>query len=187
MADKQVILVDFADGTSETFHIAWLRDSCKCSKCLHPTTFQKLLSPATINLDYLAPIEIKNDGKNLTIKWKDDDSNNYHQSDYLLQWLAKFKGKFRDFTWSTKDYPEDGIYQPFEVLEAVHWNVDTIKKVNIIKDFNDIMESDKHLKEFLRKLCTLGIALVKNAGSEEGTVLKLARRIAYERSSGKYV
>lgn len=142
-------------------------------------------------MDLLSPAEIKNDGKSLHVKWKhgnsnsDNHANNYHESCYSLQWLTKFRGKFMDFTWSTKDYPADCIYQPLEVLEAVHWNVDSIKKIDLTKEYTQIMESDTHLKEFLRKLCTLGIALIKNAPIEKGTVLKVAQRIAYTRPSGK--
>ncbi|XP_074598121.1 gamma-butyrobetaine dioxygenase-like [Brevipalpus obovatus] len=182
--EKKLLTVEWPNGHEESFHIAWLRDSCKCPKCVHPSTYQKLFNPATIDMDALSPLQISNNGESLSITWQENHSGEQHKSTYPLSWLLKLGGKFNSPITSNKDYPNDGIYQPIEMPKSVHWNADIICKLDIARDYQEIMQSDDHLECVLHDLCTFGISIVKNSPTEEGTVLRIADRIAYPRVTG---
>ncbi|XP_053210678.1 gamma-butyrobetaine dioxygenase-like [Panonychus citri] len=180
--NDSLIKVNFLDGSSENFHVAWLRDSCRCSQCVSSLTKDKKLNPADIDLKQLKPTEITNDGVTLKINWIDDlSSSNYHQSCYNLSWLQLFKGKFDGLS----DYPADGIYGPEKIIHTIAWNVETIKPICEVRfSYDQLMTDESTLMNVLKGLLTYGIVFICDAPTEKETILTIARRIAYERTTG---
>lgn len=175
--DGSVIKVDFPDGSSERFHVTWLRDSCQCEQCISPLTKDKKLNPADIDFKNLKPLKIVNNGSELLIDWYDGSP---HHSCYKLSWLMLFKGKFGE-----SSEPQDGVYAPKEIVGEFPWNVSIINPIyDHHYSFESIMTDDSTLESLLKDILSYGIAFVSGAPTEKETVLSIARRIAYERISG---
>ena len=69
---------------SGKYHFSWLRDSCQCSTCIHPSTRQKLHRSTDFIGIEPESIESKDDG--LYIEW----ATNKHRSFYDRDFLARY-------------------------------------------------------------------------------------------------
>ncbi|RLN94353.1 hypothetical protein BBJ28_00016498, partial [Nothophytophthora sp. Chile5] len=89
LASEQAVRVTFEDGASAKFHKLWLRDHCRCERCLHPETRQRQLDTASIPLD--APfhrLEVTERGGAVAIAWDDSvRGTSCTASEFDAQWL----------------------------------------------------------------------------------------------------
>ncbi|CCO34007.1 Gamma-butyrobetaine dioxygenase [Rhizoctonia solani AG-1 IB] len=68
---------------------AWLRDSCQCPRCVHPSTKQKLARTG----DFLssAPRSISLQSEGLAVSWAgDSEKDSVHESQYPLSFLQRY-------------------------------------------------------------------------------------------------
>jgi gamma-butyrobetaine dioxygenase len=81
-----------ADGVSYkgvTYPLRWLRDSCQCPKCIHPSTRQKLHRTSEIPIDVKPSkdgLNIANDG--IHIAW-DNEHTSFFPSDFLERYTSR--------------------------------------------------------------------------------------------------
>lgn len=127
------------NGASYPFH--WLRDSCPCPKCVHPSTRQKLFRTTDLATD-VAPavdgVEYKPDG--ISIKWAED-----HQSFYPKELLDShasasnvhnFQRDVEPVTWDAekiKSTPD--LFIPFKEMktkEGLSKAIDQITKYGLL-------------------------------------------------------
>jgi gamma-butyrobetaine dioxygenase len=76
----------FIPELATSFPYRWLRDSCQCSDCVHPSTLQKLHRTSDIP-DDLCPVESELTSRDLCITWH---TNPQHKSVYPLNWLKNY-------------------------------------------------------------------------------------------------
>ncbi|OWZ19666.1 Trimethyllysine dioxygenase [Phytophthora megakarya] len=69
LAQEQAVRVTFEDGATAKFHKLWLRDHCRCERCMHPDTRQRQLDTASIPMDTpFHRLQVTDDG-NVAINW----------------------------------------------------------------------------------------------------------------------
>ena len=71
-------------STPSLYHFSWLRDHCRCSKCFHPGTQQKLTQPI-VSTKFQ---DFKLSNKDLVIDWTGQDGP--HSSIFELDFLKKY-------------------------------------------------------------------------------------------------
>lgn len=165
-AIKNIILennyldIIWQDNTKSTFHYLWLRDNCPSG--FHPQTHERTFSLLSIPTDIKAT-DVEYNEESLSIKW----DHNHHESTFSLKWLIN------------NDY-SNAIHTPES--KAIQWNcslVDQLKK----HDYNQIMQDNLSLKNWMIDLEKYGITLVKNMENTETAVNDVARRIGHLRET----
>jgi gamma-butyrobetaine dioxygenase len=75
-------------GAPLTLSYDWLRDSCQCAQCVHPSTKQKLVRTG----DCLRPVPreatIADGGESVRVEWDDDAGG--HESVYPVHFLRRY-------------------------------------------------------------------------------------------------
>ena len=79
----------FVPELEVTFPYRWLRDSCQCSACVHPSNLQKLHRTSDIPTDMI-PAEMALVDRDLHITWPRNVSYPQHKSVYSLEWLKNY-------------------------------------------------------------------------------------------------
>lgn len=79
--DESLVAVKFNDGNESSYHGIWLRDHCKCSKCHHSLSKQRLLDSSKIPIS-IKPSKLKIIENVLHIIWPDG-----HESHFESPWL----------------------------------------------------------------------------------------------------
>lgn len=84
-ADAGKVAIGWDTRTWSRFHNIWLRDHCRCPKCFHPATKQRLLDTFEIPTD-IAPLHIEAKVEGLEVTWPSQDP---HVSLYPWSWLQR--------------------------------------------------------------------------------------------------
>lgn len=153
------VLLAWADGQSGRFSYLWLRDNCGCADCKHPQTLERTFDILSVPEDLAARAELDADGA-LLLTW----SNDGHVSRYPAAWLAQHR-------------EEPPVADPL----PQYWDR-SLGKVPAF-DYEAAMSDDRACADWLTCLRDTGLSVLTNAGSEVGTVLQAARRIAYVRET----
>jgi gamma-butyrobetaine dioxygenase len=145
------------------FASIFLRDSCRCSRCVDPSTSQKTFQtadiPVTIEGSCQVCTELENDDTAL-ISWKDDIKNwpEGHQTALPLEFLRNSMQQERDF--ATKEY---------NVAKRMFWICKTVSQDIAFLDYGFYMRNDKTLYPVLKMLHTYGLVFVKNVPDTTAT------------------
>lgn len=147
---KQIVTstkgIAIGSHSAKHLYYPWLRDNCQCSKCIDPSTRQKLHSSSTF-LGF-KPKSIDIQQQNVTIIWPDN-----HTSTFDIRWL--------ELVDSNKTAPK------------ILWNKDIIQKVHLEIDYSEMNTS---LKKIGHLLATYGIAILKNVPKDNSSVERIASR-----------
>ncbi|XP_042896174.1 gamma-butyrobetaine dioxygenase [Parasteatoda tepidariorum] len=165
----QSLQIGFHDNLASDFQFIWLRDNCKCSKCVHPDSKQKMLD--TVSLD----INIKPKSYHLTEKgmlkiiWPDTEGD--HVSLYDPTWLHKYgKGFELD---SHESIHDDNL------PAMIPWDRDTIQQIKPEVNYEEVMETEEGLKKWLENIYKYGLAIMKGVPRRTGEVINVMERVAY--------
>ncbi|XP_072938584.1 gamma-butyrobetaine dioxygenase-like [Epargyreus clarus] len=150
------------------FPNVWLRDNCQCNQCYHPTAHSRILDWNKFNLDP-KPVEVVKDENSVQVTWDDG-----HKSSYNLNWL-----QFRSFTPRHQKTYTETIYKPVKKV----WHGSDFEKVCSKHDYNQILESDEALYNWLQDLSTYGIALIENTPDSETALDGIVNRVAFPRKT----
>ncbi|KAG8739311.1 hypothetical protein FRC10_005795 [Ceratobasidium sp. 414] len=104
----------------------WLRDSCQCAQCVHPSTRQKLVRTG----DFVRPVPrvaaIANQGSAVLVGWDGEDHDSLYPIDFLKRY-AELSGQARHAShyddvlarraWDVADLPP-GRFVDYESLKA---------------------------------------------------------------------
>lgn len=94
---------------NKTFPYRWLRDSCQCTECVHPTTLQKLHRTSDIPRDITPKSDgVQADQGQLRIEWADGHVSSY-PNDFLSRYsspseLAQFHRDGKRETWDVSTF-----------------------------------------------------------------------------------
>lgn len=144
------------DGKAKAFDTIFLRDSCKCSRCVDPSSTQKNFETAEIPGDIEGSVQIVPDVSGsewALISWKNDipDWPADHQTALPIDFLRQAVGK-------------DSVVQPSLSipLKRTLWDSATMTRDNKFIDYNEYMKSDGTLYEALKMLYTHGLVFLEN-------------------------
>lgn len=162
--------MEWDGGHKSSFNFWWLRDNCRCPKCVQPTSGQKLFSIADCepsNPHHVPDrVELVGDGSSLRISW-DATHDSLFDSNFLEQHCIKLRSekrqKQRPHLWGAKD---------FETFERTsHGQVFVNHHLPSVQ-YDDVMQSDQGLYEWCQLLNKYGIAIVKNVPPKDQEVVQ---------------
>ncbi|MBI29566.1 MAG: gamma-butyrobetaine hydroxylase [Pelagibacteraceae bacterium] len=162
--DNSSINVQWEDGQISNFNYLWLRDNCPCDIDVHPTARERRFNLIDVS-ENIKPksYKINIDGK-LEIKWDEGD----HISSFDQKWL-------RNHCYTINNNKE--YCSPYKLWD----NSLDLSKVTI--DCSEIMDSEEGLINWLEILNQFGIAIVKNAPTENNSGLKVINKISHVRET----
>ncbi|KAJ3058099.1 hypothetical protein HK102_010692, partial [Quaeritorhiza haematococci] len=171
--NRNMINIQFADGSTTSFHTYWLRDHCRCEKCFHSVTKQRLVETVEIPLDIRpASMELHEHEKKLKVTWANDG----HQSIFDFAWLR------------THSYNPRLAEEVTRKREKILWDGSLASNLPIVK-YEDVMKpDDSGLAKWLEHIDTYGIGFVDGVPPTPEATQKVIERIAFIREShyGKF-
>lgn len=160
LQDKTLVIT-WNDDSQSAFHYLWLRDNCPTG--FHEKTQERVFNLLSVSPDLKAlSAEIDADNHTVSIEWSEDN----HRSQFDIAWLK------------ANDYSK-GISQPFDEIswdKAYEGNIAT-------HDYQQVMDSDVALTEWMTDLAKYGLTVVNNMPSETTATTAVAQRIGHLRES----
>lgn len=149
LKDKKTFLQATYGAYKRAIPYNWLRDHCKCPKCVHPTTKQKLhRASAFINIE--PPVDVlKHEDHSVTITWKDGHKSKYERKELEMA------------GWTTRLPP----IQP--------WIAKSFQESS--REF-DYKELDDKFADIVGQLHRLGLVFLRNVPLEDQSVTSVAER-----------
>lgn len=160
---KKALALKFPDQRRLTFDYAWLRDGCKCPRCVDPGTRQRNFNAAHI-ASYIRPQAVKWDGQTLEILWRNDiEGYDNHKTTYTADYLARPGVDFGIGTGRSRG--------------RFHWRKRDMEKLQHWVSFDDYMNDDDKFAAAMKSLSGLGIIFVKDIPQSREMVEKIATRM----------
>ncbi|KAF9816725.1 hypothetical protein SFRURICE_018605 [Spodoptera frugiperda] len=151
-------------GESLQFPYVWLRENCQCEQCYHTSAKSRILDWNNFDLN-VKPKNVSKDQNALQVTWNDG-----HTSQYNLNWL-----KFRGFTTENQNKYTETIYKP----KKITWNNEDFPKIFSKHDYNEILNSDEALYNWLYQLSVYGVALIQNTPDSETAIDAVVNKIGF--------
>ncbi|KAL7746558.1 hypothetical protein RI367_008085 [Sorochytrium milnesiophthora] len=162
-SSSTVVSVDLGGPEKDSSHSIWLRDHCRCEKCFHPITKQRLVNTLAIPSD-IHPTEVLDSGAAVQLRWPDN-----HVSVFDKAWLKKHA------YWPV--LRSDALEKP---AQKTLWDASIINKLPTV-NFTEVMGSDAGLGKWLDNIDVYGFSLVQGVPANTEDTKKLAERIAFIR------
>ncbi|UOP12638.1 gamma-butyrobetaine dioxygenase [Pseudomonas palleroniana] len=157
------LLVHWADGRVSPFHHQWLRDNCPCPECVYSVTREQVLEIVDVDADLSATFARIDQG-NLSVEWSGG-----HHSRYDPGWL-------RAHAYDDESRAERRAAKPKPRL----W--DSQLQLPVF-DYSAVMEDANALLQWLLALRDGGLTQIRGVPTEPGSLVLVARRIAFIRES----
>ncbi|VVC38057.1 Domain of unknown function DUF971,TauD/TfdA-like domain [Cinara cedri] len=152
-------------GGGGRYPFVWLRNNCQCPGCTSAESgFRKQVIRDLRFRSAPVDFEITSDSNTLYVKWDDG-----HESTYDLQWLLE-----RRFNEGRQ---REG-YQLLQ-LQQVKWTAKSFATMFRSFEYEDVINSDDILLQWLETLTVYGISIVKGCGLGHDRVKELAGRVAF--------
>ncbi|KAL1989551.1 hypothetical protein VTN49DRAFT_6748 [Thermomyces lanuginosus] len=148
----------------ERFPLFWLRDNCQCSQCIHPETHQRTVDTFSIPED-IEVEDIKFEESTITIKWSDG-----HTGVYPRAWLKAHIFPEAVKRWNGRGYS----LRPFESVPSNYKSLPAVS-------FNDVMNKEESVLEWLEKIIKYGFCTVTDVPANPESTKALLERIAFIR------
>ena len=154
------------------FPFIYLRDNCRCSECFHESSLQRRFDTVgSLDLN-ISPqkLDVTQDGEQLVVTWPDG-----HVSIFDSEWLhSRRLSEGEDSSKERSSLSREGV----EI-----WDAEKLQG-NIPKsDFQEVMQDDRALFDWLFAMHSVGIALVRNTPLEVGQVEKLCDRVGHSKTT----
>ncbi len=154
--------IEWNDGKISYFHFLWLRDNCKSG--IHTHARMRTFNILDVS-EKISPVDciIDNNG-DICINWNEKN----HQSIYSSKWL-------RDNCYTNKEKYQS----PY-----IFWNSSIEKNLNTVQvEYQEIMDSDLGLLNWLEKLHYYGLAIVINAPTEKKSAFNILNKVSHIRET----
>lgn len=134
-------------GRKLHFNLTWLRDSCRCNKCTHEYSRQRILTTNDFKKQMFSIDDVNiSDGNQLEIKWRDG-----HQSSYSISWLIHVDSLYEKSKLSPSSgfkerqtfyFPRDDFYSATKDndISPEYWDVPKIKSDLKPIDYGDLLD-----------------------------------------------
>ncbi|MCJ1246273.1 hypothetical protein MMC30_003479 [Trapelia coarctata] len=142
----------------------YLRDACSCSRCIDPSTSQKLFESADIPLDInVEKVHYLSDGT-VQITWANDIAGyEHHTSTFSSAFLQRTSSATAE---SLRSFPQ-----------RVPWDRATIAGHSKCFAYDDFLSSSKILHEALNQLHCYGMVFVQSVPSDVAAIERIAEKI----------
>ncbi|KZP27449.1 Trimethyllysine dioxygenase [Athelia psychrophila] len=170
MGDRKVA-IGWDTRTWSRFHHIWLRDHCRCPKCFHPITKQRLVNTFEIS-PAIKPIHVQSKADGLQVTWPDVEP---HVSLYPWSWLQ------------TNSY-DPLVKRHDSSKEPVLWGAKIEKAPPSVTYEEAMTVDDRGLYKWLKKIDRFGFCLVSGVPPTAEATEELAKRISFIRETqyGKF-
>jgi len=152
--------------TESLYQNVWLRDHCRCPKCYHPETRQRLVNTFAIPVD-IQPRSIQVNENGLTVIWDNDE----HKSVYDWAWL-----KNHSYNPPLQDKVDLSPQKP------ILWDAEIAENPPIVQ-YEDAMSTQSGLAKWLQNIEVYGFSFVDGVPVSLEATEQLARRICFIRES----
>ncbi|KAH9481695.1 Trimethyllysine dioxygenase [Psilocybe cubensis] len=169
--DANQVAVGWDTRTWSRFHNIWLRDHCRCPKCFHPITKQRLFNTFEIPKD-LTPLHVDAKPGGLQVTWP---SKEPHVSVYPWSWLQL----------NSYDPP---LNRKQESNEKILWG-SKIQQSPPTVAYEEVMNDNNHgLYKWLTNVHKFGFSFVSGVPATTEATEELALRIGFIRETqyGKF-
>ena len=196
---KNHTTIEWQDGHISEFHNAWLRDHCRCEKCIDPSTFQRSFDTLDIaksiieNQTKLSSIQEDVERNEIIIEWQDFDNGNAasdtsasgvncKRTSFPSQWLRDhcYKDSERDMRKRRQNSYRKG-WTPSELYDRCHGELPSLEHTELMDASPD--KNNAGLKQFLKYLDIYGIVFVKNCPLSLEETEKTVRRFGNPRET----
>ncbi|GBG29905.1 Trimethyllysine dioxygenase, partial [Hondaea fermentalgiana] len=164
-AGEDGLHVRFADGAEHRFDACWLRDNCKCERCMSQSgqKHDRTILPGSRALDMLN-CEVLDDGETVTIAWRDHHGE---EVEYEASWLRRFA------------YSHGAIEDEQASRAASFYHAERTSSKTFLPEVNfaDVMASDAGVWDWVSRLEKDGFCMIRETPVEEGTVKKVANLV----------
>eukprot|EP00099_Drosophila_melanogaster_P019551 NP_610868.1 uncharacterized protein Dmel_CG10814 [Drosophila melanogaster] len=166
---SRLVQVPDPDRRDMQFPDIWLRDNCRCEECYLPQTLSRL--PQLWNhLDTSVRVlrqSVDVDQRVLCIEWSDG-----HTSQYPFSWLRE-----RDFSYANRQRYLRDFYRPEQKL----WSGLDFEKIRQVFYYQELLDCDSALQQWLQHLAVYGVAMVKEAPLDMDVLRRLSNRVGFMR------
>ncbi|KAF3481850.1 uncharacterized protein GIQ15_04609 [Arthroderma uncinatum] len=148
----------------ETFYFepSFLRESCDCARCIHPSTRQRTFEAAQIPIGIGAK-DVEVDSSSVKIKWQDDIPGfEDHISTFKNSYLADL---------AKADVPDSDLSPPSL------WDKKAFEKSNRWVTFEDYMQDGATFSDAMMQLKNFGLLFLRNVPEDTESVAKIATRL----------
>ena len=180
--------IEWEDGHISEFHNAWLRDHCRCDKCIDPSTFQRSFDTLNITNHVLkkeskiSEISENKETNEITIKWNDDVNStlNCTASKFPSDWLRDhcYTEKERKSRMRLQQLRRKG-WMPNELITRCSGELPFVEHGELMDTSND----NHGLRKFIEHLDIHGIVFVKNCPLSIEETEKAVRRFGGPRET----
>ncbi|KAG2177139.1 hypothetical protein INT43_007796 [Umbelopsis isabellina] len=160
------VQVQWDTDVSSSYQNVWLRDHCRCPKCFHPQTLQRLVNTFNIPKDIQSK-SVQATEKGLTIVWDNDD----HESVYDWDWL-------KNHSYNPPLKGKVDLTPPKPIL----WGAEIAKNPPIVQ-YEEAMNTQAGLAKWLNNIEVYGFSFVDGVPITLEATEQLARRICFIRES----
>jgi gamma-butyrobetaine dioxygenase len=142
-----------------------LRDLCTCSRCVDPSTRQRLFTTAEIP-ETICAIPVEGTDSTLSFRWKDDVPG--YGEDHITTFNRAVLDSIQKF---------GQVEKPDDFPERVLWDAKTFENDVRNIDYDQYMSDDAVLYKALEALHTHGLIFLQNVPESEASVAKITERI----------
>ncbi|MCL4116511.1 UNVERIFIED_CONTAM: hypothetical protein GTU68_031706, partial [Idotea baltica] len=156
------------------FKYVWLRDNCRCEKCIEQTTKQKIFDTPSLDVNVRPKSLVVNPEGQLEVQWADVEG--VHLSKFDSSWLYKYGQSFihNNFASDSVDM-ENTPMRP----ELKLWNRAEVWETFPELSFNEFMESEEGLRTWLEMFYKFGVAVLRGVPPKPEMVTEVVNRFAY--------
>ncbi|XP_076058751.1 gamma-butyrobetaine dioxygenase-like isoform X2 [Oratosquilla oratoria] len=167
--------VIFDTHQTADFKYIWLRDNCRCPKCVDPSTKQKLVDTPSINVNIRPRSLCINEEGHLQVSWPEEGGREHH-SVFEPEWLYKYGQSFMHNTFETDSV--DMEHPPLRP-ELELWDRTTVWANFPEMSYNEFKGSEAGLRTWLDMFYKYGVALLRGVPPEEKKIVDVVKRFAY--------
>lgn len=153
-----------AEHGRTTLPLYYLRDLCKCPKCVDPHSKQRSFRTSDIPKD-VHPRVVRWDGTHLEVEWANDIAG--YERNHTSRWNIKYLRK--------------PILDPHEQtspnMKPLRWTSNLMNRLQHWVSYEDYMKDDAKFAAAMRNLSRLGLIFVKDIPDSREMVAKIATRM----------
>ncbi|KAF8348894.1 hypothetical protein F5887DRAFT_1059858 [Amanita rubescens] len=161
--DERKVSIGWDTRHWSRFHNIWLRDHCRCARCFHPVTKQRLLNTFEIPTN-ISPLDVAAMADGLQVAWPDS-----HISIYPWPWL--------------QDNSYDPPLRKVAHHEHVLWGSKIDKSPPSVTYDEAMAEDDKGLFKWLTYIEQFGFCFVSGIPATPEATEELSKRIGFIRET----
>lgn len=165
-ANERKVTIGWDTKTWSRFHNIWLRDHCRCPKCFHPITKQRLLNTFEIPSD-IQPLGIQRKADGLELTWQ---SSEPHVSFYPWSWLQ------------SNSY-DPAINHAQTIIEKVEWGTKIAQSPPTVTYSEAMDQDDRGLFKWLTDIDQFGFSFISGVPPTPEATEKLVERIGFIRET----